>query len=49
MSQPKQNRDLLGEETYNATKDINWYRYTYFEKGAFVKYFEDPYAEFGNK
>ena len=39
--------DLLGEETYNATKDINWYRYAYFENGEFVKYFEDPYVEFG--
>ena len=41
--------DLLGEETYNATKDISWYRYTYFESGRFVKYLKDPYAEFGNK
>ena len=41
--------DLLGEETYNATKDINWYRYAYFENGEFVKYLEDPYVELGNK
>ena len=41
--------DLLGEETYNATKDINWYRYAYFENGEFVKYFEDPYVELDNK
>ena len=41
--------DLLGEETYNETKEINWYRYAYFENGRFVKYLEDPYAEIGNK
>ena len=40
--------DLLGEETYNATKDISWYRYIYFKNGKFVKYLEDPYAEFGD-
>ena len=41
--------DLLGESTYNATKDISWYRYAYFENGEFVKYIEDPFVEFGNK
>lgn len=41
--------DLLGEESYNKTKDISWYRYAYFENGEFVKYLKDPYVEFGNK
>lgn len=41
--------DLLGEETYNETKDISWYRYCYFEDGKFVKYCRDPYAEFDKK
>ena len=41
--------DLLGENTYNETKEISWYRYAYFENGKFVKYIEDPFVEFGNK
>lgn len=41
--------DLLGEETYNATKEISWYRYAYFEKGKFVRYIRDPYVELDNR
>ena len=41
--------DLLGEENYNATKEISWYRYAYFEKGKFVRYIRDPYVELDNK
>lgn len=41
--------DLLGENTYNATKEISWYRYAYFENGEFVNYIRDPYTEFDNK
>lgn len=41
--------DLLGEENYNATKEISWYRYAYFEKGKFVRYIRDPYVEWDNK
>ena len=41
--------DLLGESTYNATKDISWYSTPISRTGSLSNTLEEPYTEFDNK